>query len=299
MLRCKLSMRISSKAMQLKSSKYNAVSVSGKTTVHRNLSFEEYFSSYTRKNDGAVKVATYSFNKEAFSTIHKLMPFSSFYVSSNHDFAAEQFLRRFPLYVVYIVEGLHTKCVYFEGSRRILIGSQNLFSPTSKFEELSCEIELAPEIADEVCRLAFDFRKSEYLRVKYNASDIRIYGRDVPGVTGRPYLPCHEETAYWTAIGEHDYTDDSPTNHYIYVILEYVVQAESIYLSFDRHYQFCGEITADAFTFLRMRFKVEGQGYAFLPAGGALSSGVPFKDNFAKYHPIARHNAPARAYYVR
>jgi len=285
--------------MHLEIRKSIVVQVSGKTTIHRNLSFDKYFSTYTRKNDGVVKVATYSFNKEAFSTIHKLMPFSSFYVSSNHRGAAEQFLRRFPLYMVLIVEKLHTKCVYFEGSRRILIGSQNLFSPTSKFEELSCEIELDPEIADPVCELAFDFPKSEYLRIKYSASDIKIYGKEARGVTGRPYLPCHEESAYWAAIGEHDIADDWPTNHYIYVILEYRVRDESIYFSFDRYYQFCGEIAADAFEFLRGRFKVEGQDFAFLPAGMELSTSAPFKDRFAIHHPIARHNAPTRAHYVR
>ncbi|WP_157378744.1 hypothetical protein [Burkholderia ubonensis] len=281
------------------SSKSIAVDVSGKTIIHRNLSFDQYFSTYTRKGDGAVRVATYSFNNEAFAAIPKLMPFSTFYVSSNHRDAAEQFLWRFPLYVVYIVEKLHSKCIYFEKSRKILIGSQNIFAPTSSFEELSCEMKLDVDVVDEVRKLAFDFPKREYLRIKYNASNIRFYGKEMPGVAGRPYLPCHLETAYWTAFGEDDVDDDSPTNHYIYVILEYKAKGEIIYFSFDRHYQFCGEITADAFELLKKNFEVECQDYAFLPAGNELSGAAPFKDQFAIYHPVAFENAPTKAHYVR
>lgn len=160
-------------------------------------------------------------------------------------------------------------------------------------------MELAANVADEVCTLAFDFPESQHLRIKYNSNDIRIYGREAPGVVGRPYLPCHKELTYWTAIGEHDIVDESPANHYLYVILEYIVQNESAYFSFDRHYQFCGEITVDAFEFLKRRFKVEDQDYAFLPAGKTLSSSAPFKDQFATHHPIAHRNEPTRAHYVR
>lgn len=90
-----------------KAKSFDMVSVQG-VRLHKNISFEKYFESYSRKVDGLVKLATYSFHNKAFSNMHRLMPFSQFYISTQHKKEAEKFFKRFPLYVVYEVEHLHT-----------------------------------------------------------------------------------------------------------------------------------------------------------------------------------------------
>lgn len=281
-----------------RTSKVIDIPIVGRTKIYRNLSFENYFASYSRGVDGVASLATYSFNSQAFGTLHKLMPFSTFYVAPKHQKAAERFVRRFPLYVVYIVPELHTKCIFFQKSRRLLIGSQNLYSPTSHFEELTCEIEVPANMAAEVFKLAFDFPAAEYLRIKYGVDDIRIYGESVSGVTGKPYLPCHKEHDYWRVLGTDDNVDHGETNHYIYLILEYQLNTGVAYLAFDRHYQFCGELTDDAVDHLNNVFNLRKQDYAFLGDGKSLDPEAPFKDQFAAYHPIARDNKPLCAHYI-
>lgn len=270
----------------------------GKLTLHRNLSFDEYFSSYSREIDGRVRLATYSFNDNAFKKINKLMPFSIFYISEKHKPNAIRFLRRFPHYLVYIVEGLHTKCVYYEQSRKALIGSQNLFSPLSAFEELSCEMEIESFESESFISLAFDFASAKFLRVAYDAEDLRIYGDEAPGVKGRPYLPCQNEVGYWSALSNRDCSSDAQLRHFIYLVLEYGLGDSTVYLAFDRHYQFCGELHKCAFDLLVRDYAPRYQKDVFLPKGTKLRSTSPFKDKIAKYHPVCHQAEAVCAYYL-
>lgn len=117
-------------------------------------------------------------------------------------------------------------------------------------------------------------------------------------MSGKAYLPCHRETKYWNRISaDDDIRDVSP--HYIYCILEYHVLEEVSYLAFDRHYQFCGELSADAFKFLSTRFRIQRQDHSFLDAGRELQPASPLKDHFAMFHPIARDFTAECAYYVK
>lgn len=266
-------------------------------TVYRNLSFTNYFSNYSRATDGSVRVATYSFDMSALEEIHRLMPFSVFYVAPKYEDAAKRFLRRFPLYIVYVVEELHTKCIFFEGSRKALIGSQNLFTPTSGFEELGVELRVSEAEVRNFKALAFGFPNARYLRAPYEKKDIKFYEDNLNGVKDHPYLPCHIELEYWRLLSQKDTPDRSTTYHYIYLVLEYVVDGISTYLAFDRHYQHCGELSAEALQYLCDRFAPRCQVYTFLDKGKELSSTAPFKDQFAKYHPIARDNKAKQAYY--
>lgn len=265
--------------------------------VHRNLSFTKYFSGYSRETDGTVNVATYSFDMSALKEIHRLMPFSIFYVAPKYEAAAKLFLRRFPLYIVYVVEGLHTKCIFFEKSKRALIGSQNLFSPTSGFDELSVEMRIAEMEASKFKTVAFEFPNKRYLRAPYLAQDINQYKSTGNGVDGYPYLPCHTELEYWQALGETDTHREFPTYHYIYLVLEYVEAGGTTYLAFDRHYQYCGELDPGAFQYLRDTFPGRVQDHTFLDEGANISQTAPFKDQFAQYHPIAYHQKAKRAHY--
>lgn len=271
---------------------------SGNLTIHRNLSFDAYFSKYSREVDGRVRLATYSFNDKAFKKIHKLMPFSIFYISENHKHNAIRFLRRFPHYLIYVVEGLHTKCVYYEKSGKALIGSQNLFSPLSVFEELSCELDIESTERDSFISLAFDFASAEFLRVAYEPEDVKIYGDEAPGAKGRPYLPCQKEVDYWSALSNRDYSSEARLHHYIYLVLEYALDNIKIYLAFDRHYQFCGELHSRAFDFLVRNYNPRSQKDVFLPKGTKLLSTSPFKDQIAKYHPVCRQAEAVCAHYL-
>lgn len=257
--------------------------------LHRNLSYEKYFESYNRDTDGVLHIATYSFNKEAFSSLNRLMPFSRFYIDEKYIENAKQFIKRFPLYLVYSVPKLHTKCVYFEKSRRLLLGSQNLFSSTSSFEELTCEIRVREKDVAKVLRIAVDFPAATYLRVQYDETEIKTYadGRDTRGVVGRPYLPCHKERKYWLQWGECNDPVEQPDLRYLYVVLEYEIDGGAAYLAFDRLYYFCGEITAHAFSYLLKNFTNKRQTYAFLDKGTELKASAPIKDTFAFFHPIA------------
>lgn len=269
----------------------------GKLTLHRNLSFDEYFSGYSRNIDGRVHLATYSFDDKAFKKINRLMPFSIFYISEKHKASAIRFLRRFPHYLVYVVEGLHTKCIYYEQSGKALIGSQNLFSPLSVFEELSCEVEIESAESDSFISLAFDFASAKFLRVAYEPEDVGVYGSEAPGAKGRPYLPCHKEVDYWSALGSRDGSSEVPRYHYIYLVLEYALDSSKIYLAFDRHYQFCGELHGRAFEWLVQNYAPRYQKDVFLPSGAKLRSTSPFKDQIAKYHPVCHQAEAVCAHY--
>jgi len=280
-----------------KISQVKEVATSGKLKIHRNLSYEEYFSTYSRDVDGLAILATYSFNAHAFNDFNRLMPFSKFFIAKKKKRAAIDFVRRFPLYVVYLVPELHTKACWFERSRKMLIGSENIYDGKSDFEELSCEFVVSESDAKEMVDLAFDIDTREYLRVKYDASDIAIYPSNCQGVVGKAFLPCHKEIEYWSRISSSDEKKDG-IQHYIYCILEYKIKREICYLAFDRYYQFCGELSLNAFAHINNILNVRKQKFSFLESGVELKSSAPLKDYFTKFHPIAQQNKPIYAHYV-
>lgn len=269
-----------------------------KIKIHRNLSFEEYFSNYTCKSDGRVRIATYSFNDGVFEGIYRLMPFSIFYISSKYKNGAIKFLRRFPHYLVYVVEGLHTKCVLYERSGKALIGSQNFYSSVSNYEELSCEVNVPGSEINNFISLAYDFESAEFLRVAYEPEDIEVYGEEAPGAQGRPYLPCHNEIGYWGELGVRGCQEASRLRSYIYLILEYLLDDSRVFLAFDRHYRFCGELQFRAFDYLVRRYAPRAQEPVFLPQKGRLISTSPFKDRIAIYHPVLCHGEAICAHYL-
>lgn len=94
------------------------IPATGKIRIHRNLSYETYFSEYSREIDGHVKLATYSFNAHAFDAFEKLMPFSTIQIAENKKAEATRFVRRFPLYVVYVVPELHVKACWLKNQEK-------------------------------------------------------------------------------------------------------------------------------------------------------------------------------------
>lgn len=274
------------------------ISIQSKIKIIRNLSYQDYFRSYSRRDDGRVTLATYSFNAHAINEFHKLMPFSTLYIAASKEHEARRFAKRFPLYIIYLIQNLHSKVIFFHKSRKILIGSQNLYSTKSNYEELSCEFLVPEENIDDVFNVTFDFPEQKYLRVEYETNDIKIYNKENKGVAGKAYLPCHEEVKYWEILGPDENANHDGVN-YIYCILMYSKNSENTYLAFDRHYQFCGELSESAFTFLNQKFKLSRQSDAFLSKGEEILESAPFKDQFATHHPIAKTNTPTCAYYIK
>lgn len=273
------------------------IPIQSKIKIIRNLSYQDYFSDYSRQNDGRVTLATYSFNAHAINDFHKLMPFSTLFIAANKENEARRFARRFPLYIIYLVPNLHSKVIFFHKSRKMLIGSQNLYDKKSNYEELSCEFLVPNENIDDVFKVAFCFPEQKYLRVEYETSDIKVYNEKSKGFAGKAYFPCHEEVKYWEMPGPDDSTNHNGVN-YIYCILMYSKNSKSTYLAFDRNYQFCGELSESAFIFLNKKFKLSRQNHAFLSKGEEIMESAPFKDQFAIHHPIAKTNTPTCAYYI-
>lgn len=269
-------------------------------TLHRNLDWEAYFSCYSRERDGRAHVATYSFDAGAIKAFSRLMPFSTFYIDQKYEPAASKFVRRFPMFLVYSVKGLHSKCVFLEKSGRLLIGSQNLFAEKSAYEEVSCEVTLPEDRRLETLQLSFDYAASARVNPVYDESDVATYRSDskvYKSVIGKAYLPCHKEVDYWSNFGEIDSAREK-NHHYVYVVLEYLCDGESIYFAFDRHYQFCGELKVNAFEKLKAIFRLRKQDDVFLDKGGQLRASAPFKDQFARHHPVALRSKAKFAHYV-
>lgn len=267
--------------------------------LYRNLGWEEYFDSYSRNIDGRTRIATYSFNAREIEVFKRLMPFSVFYVARKYSEEARKFVRRFPMHLVFEVEELHTKCVLFERSGRLLVGSQNLFAATSKFEELSCETQIPLDRLAEVIKFCFSHKSVSRISPLYDATDVEVYSEPLPeckSVIGKAFLPTHRELIYWGQFGNSD-RPEIPDYQYIYVVLEYQINGSPEYLAFDRHYRFCGELTVGAVDKLREAFGLR-DGFVFLSPGVELQKSAPFKDYFARLHPIASMNKAAKAHYV-
>lgn len=282
----------------MKSISFLATSV----TLHRNLSWAKYFASYSREIDGRAHIATYSFDDNAVQDFVRLMPFSTLYIDERYKAKATTFARRFPMFLVFWVERLHSKCIFFEKSGRALVGSQNLFAEKSEYEEVSTELIVPPTDQEAALELAFNFQNPQRVNATYDEFDVLTYQigdvGDCKSVVGQAYLPCHREDDYWIRFGQTDSSQGS-NKHYVYVVLEYRSNEVPIYLAFDRHYQFCGELTSKAFSKLAYLFQLRPSDSPFLDRGLDLRVGAPFKDLVAKYHPIARNYKPVMAHYVQ
>lgn len=267
--------------------------------LHRNLGWAEYFNNYSRNVDGRTQVATYSFSAREIKVFQRLMPFSIFYIASKYREEARRFVRRFPMHLVFEVEELHTKCVLFERSGRLLVGSQNLFSAESKFEELSCETSIPQDRLTEVIEFCFSHKSVARISPLYDANDLKIYVepfQEFKSVIGKAFLPTHSELIYWGVFGDCDRSEFADYQ-YVYVVLEYHVDGKYEYLAFDRHYRFCGELTDKAMNKLGGIFGLR-DGFVFLSEGESLPDSAPFKDNFALFHPVASKYKAIKAHYV-
>ncbi len=271
------------------------------STLYSDLSYKEFFKTYNPLVDGQAYIATYSFNHNNFDFWAKLEPLSVLYVHEKHKRDALNFLRRFPLFEVYIVRQLHTKAIFFSNSGRLLLGSENLYMPESTFSELMIEITIPNEQRDEVVKMAFRSLKGEILTCQYELSDIRLTQ------DGHPYLPCEKEVTYWDLVANIITPSGKPPNpeyhspSYVYYLLEYNVNGETHVLAFNRGYVYCGDISVDCFKWLIENCEIvqysEEDGISVSTASD-LRETSPRKDYFFNYHPIASQHRATKAYWI-
>src|SRR5262249_28602504 len=149
--------------------------------------------------DGKVWAATYSFAHQDFGFWAKLRPNSVLFVDQKYEGPAADFLRRYPWFEVRSIPRLHSKAVLFEGSGVLLVGSENLYAPSSTFSEVMIETFVPETDRDRVRQLLFGDLRGRLLFCKYGVKDIRLHRHGVQD-EGMPFLPCNAEVDHWNLI---------------------------------------------------------------------------------------------------
>lgn len=266
--------------------------------LYADLSYGEFFDRYYPHRDGRVYAATYSFKHTDMDFWWRFEPTSTFYVDAKYTNEAQSFLRRFPLFEMYIVCGLHTKAVFFERSGVLLVGSENIYKAESTFFETSIETVVPECDRQRAVELIFSRLKERILTAQYTEKDIRIHGTGT--VSGHPFLPCHREKPYWDLIGPPPVLGRAPQDptlppeyspprefpRWVYHIREYCVADQRIGLAFDRGYTYCGDLDASALDWLLTNCEVLESRKGCGPI--EQDDGTMLIDRFYRYHPIAK-----------
>jgi hypothetical protein len=167
--------------------------------LYRDLSFRDFFARYHPYRDGKVTAATYSFRHEEIDFWGKLLPNSILYIGKSDDeSSATAFHRRFPWFEVRMVPRLHSKAIFCEGSGVLLIGSENLYAPSSSFSEIMVETVVPERDRQRVRDLLFGGLGGKLLACKYGLRDIRIHAAGAFKDSGTPFLPCQTEVDHWS-----------------------------------------------------------------------------------------------------
>jgi hypothetical protein len=254
--------------------------------LYRDLSFEDFFGRYDPWRDGKVTAATYSFSHQDFGFWAKLLPNSVIYVDQKYEAIALDFLKRYPWFEVRSVLGLHSKAFLFEKSGVLLVGSENLYAPSSSFSEVMVETLVPEEDRLRVSDLLFGGLHGKVLFCKYGVKDLRLH-RDA----GTPFVPCNAEVDHWDLIANVVSLEDllqppNPEFHTpqrLYAVFEYEVSGRKHYLAIDRGYGYCGDLDEEAFAWLIENCSIKHihEGYK----GG----------QFPAYHPIPKDRLADRA----
>lgn len=200
---------------------------------------------------------------------------------------------------------LHTKAVFFERSGVLLVGSENIYSPTSAFSEVMLETVIPEAQRQEIVDLIFRRLKGGFLTAKFGVEDIRIHSNR-SFAAGRPFLPCHREIPYWDVIGPSPVVGMDIDDRYlpiearqfhrwIYLVCAYQIAGQRCGLAFDRGYSYCGDLDQPALEWLLENCEIleERKG------GGPIeqSDSTIVKDRFYRYHPIAKSHSSVTDYW--
>ncbi|NQT37684.1 MAG: hypothetical protein HQ581_09360 [Planctomycetes bacterium] len=277
--------------------------------LYADLSYRDFFQRYYPHRDGRVFAATYSFNHAQMDFWWRLEPTSTLYIDRKYTKQAQLFLRRFPLFEIYVVSGLHTKAVFFERSGVLLIGSENIYKPESSFFEATIETVVPEADRQKVIELVFGRLNGSILTAKYKAEDIRIHANNT-AAAAHPFLPCHREVPYWDIIGPpavlglppqdpNPLPTRSPPKRFlrwVYHIKEYNISDQRLGLAFDRGYVYCGDLDSSALDWFLANCEVKETKNGC----GAIeqSDSTMLKDRFYRYHPVARSHTSVTDYWL-
>ncbi|MBV7335380.1 hypothetical protein KFU94_45505 [Chloroflexi bacterium TSY] len=193
-------------------------------------------------------------------------------------------------------------------SGKLLVGSENFYSPESTFSELMVEIQVPDHQRKLIIERVFRSLGGSVLVPKYGVADICIHacGR----LEGYVFLPCQEEVTYWDLVTRYKNVSKNGSSKIIpeysqtgriYHLLEYRVGDQTHVLAFDRGYGYCGDVSTNAFEWLisncRIRQVTEKEQLRWTCAY-ELTETSPLKDYFMQYHPIARRHKAFRGYWI-
>jgi hypothetical protein len=258
--------------------------------IYRDLSFRDFFQRYDPWRDGKVIAATYSFGHKEFTFWATLRPESTIYVDQKYEPAATEFVKRYPWFEVRAVPHLHSKAVFFEQSGVLLVGSENLYAPTSCFSEVMLETSVPENERAPVRQLLFGGLGGRLCLCRYGVKDIRLHGEGIH--EGTPFVPSNIEVDHWDlisntlAFGPQGLTSPDPELHNpgrLYAVFEYEIGAAKRYLAMDRGYGYCGDLDEDAFSWLCENCIIETVHERY--EGG----------HFPSYHPVPLQCLPSRA----
>lgn len=259
--------------------------------LYRDLSFEEFFGRYDPWRDGKVTATTYSFNHKDFGFWAKLLPNSIIYVNQKYETTALDFLKRYPWFEIRSVPRLHSKAILFEKSGVLLVGSENLYAPSSSFSEVSIETFVSEDDRQRVNELVFGGLRGKLLFCKYGLKDLRLHCKSSMG-EGTPFVPCNAEVDHWDLTANTITLDPNgpkypnPEFHWptrLYVVLEFVIGRRKYYLAIDRGYGYCGDLDEEVFNWLMENCSIVQIEEKYV---GGL---------FPAYHPVPRRYLSERA----
>jgi hypothetical protein len=258
--------------------------------LYRDMSFNDFFNRYDPWRDGRVVAATYSFSHRDFSFWATLRPNSLIYIDQKYEPTALEFVRRYPWFEVRSVPRLHSKVIFFEQSGVLLVGSENLYAPTSCFSEVMLETSVVESERTQVQQLLFGGLGGKTLFCRYGIKDIRLH-RDGTH-EGKPFVPCNSEVDHWDLVtnnvsaGPNGLMPPDPECHCpgrLYAAFEYEASGRKHYLAVDRGYGYCGDLDESAFAWLCENCTIENLSENY--SGGY----------FPAYHPVPNGRLANRA----
>ncbi len=260
------------------------------------LSYEQFFERYHPDLDGQVYLCTYSFSDRLASAWPRMAQISTILVDQKYRTVLEQFSRRFPLFELYSVPRLHRKCIYFAKSGVLLIGSQNVYEGSARFLEASLEISIPKAQRASVIDLLFCPPDRALILPTFDKQDLRIFARG--RLAGFPCILSNLQIRTWELFAQHLVLGKTGLERpkretqqfdYLYHVREYAVDGQRRFLAFGGGYNYCGDLTEDAFDWLHENALREEREFGRTPkALQKLAESRPGRDRISTYHPTMR-----------
>jgi hypothetical protein len=283
------------------------ISISNNSPAHlvTELSYEQFFERYHPVLDGEVFLCTYSFSDRLASAWPRMAQISTILVDQKYQAVLEQFGRRFPLFELYSVPRLHRKCIYFAKSGVLLIGSQNVYEGSARFLEASLEITIPEAQRNAVIDLLFRPPDRALVLPTFTQKDLRIFAQG--RLAGFPCILPNLQVQPWDLFarrlvlgrtGLERPNRDTQQFDYLYHVREYSVDGQRKFLAFGGGYNYCGDLTQDAFDWLHENALREERAFGCAPKDSPNhGESYPGRDRIYTYHPTVRAGRPRTGFW--